>query len=112
MFKLGKLSKFRKESHHNGNANFPQQSMNSIANPPDLSIVDNGIPYFPFSNNPLKKGQKLITTHTLHTIFPTPVDTCGADDVNFGPKKLVANAVKCTNKRVVGGLQILETRRK
>lgn len=49
----------------------PKQT-HTNANEADLSMVEEGIPYFPLLNNPFMKGPKHSTTQRLHKTSPTP----------------------------------------
>ncbi|KAK9226043.1 hypothetical protein WN943_011089 [Citrus x changshan-huyou] len=73
---------------------------NRSAKAADLQMVDRGIPFFPFLNNPSKKGEKHSTTYTLQKYSPSPgpCPPCGCI-----PKKPVANAARCTRRTVVPG---------
>lgn len=63
-------------------------------------MVGKGIPYFPLANNPLKKGERVIKTHTQPKISPIPdprrpsLDDggCNIPANNFDP-----NAINCNS---------------
>lgn len=70
------------------------------AKPAAFNTIDKGIPYLPFPNSPLTKGQKHNTIKTLYKYSPTPTLSCSC------PNKLNAKAVKFTNRKVVPGMNI------
>jgi hypothetical protein len=82
-----------------------QKCIKSKAKAADFHMVDMGIPYFPFPNNPLKNGQKHNNNHTLQKTSPSPDPwPSWAGGCNFN--KIITSAVKCSSKMAVPGKKI------
>lgn len=69
----------------------------------DLKIVDIGIPYCAFPNNPFKNGHKHATKYTLHNTSPIPLPF---SDVASNLTNFITRALSWSSKIVVPGTNI------
>lgn len=79
-----------------------QKDTKSNAKPVDLKMVDKGMPYFPFPNNPFKIVHKHNTNHKLQKTSKAPEPWLLPPRASgFSPKNAIARAMSWTNKTAV-----------